>query len=350
MQFLVLGWMVLEVTGSRTQLGWTLFAYGLPNTALLMLGGAIADRMNRKWLLMLTQGAVAGFILALAAVTLAGVLQLWHIYLLAVGLGMLQGLNQPARVALISDVADQRSLLDAVAQSNAAVHLGRIVGPPAAGLLIDFWGLGAALALNGACYIGSVLFLMGVHSARTRPAAAAGGEPFWRNFAATAVYIWQTPVLLTVLALACSFGGLAMSHLQIIPAFAQEQLGSDASGVGAAAAGLRHRGAAGQPGADADGAPLALPLAAGRVGGGVRRPDAVRLVALVLGVVGAVPAAGGGQPGDGVAAGDDAAAAGGAGGDAGQGDGAAALHAGVPLSGGRCRWPTPPGWPAGLWR
>lgn len=231
MQFLVLGWMVLEVTGSPTQLGLTLFAYGLPNTALLVLGGAIADRMNRKWLLMLTQAAVAGFILALAAVTLAGVLQLWHIYLLAVGLGVLQGLNQPARVALISDVADQRSLLDAVAQSNAAVHLGRIVGPPAAGVLIDYWGLGAALLLNAACYIGSVLFLMGVHSARTRP-AASGGEPFLRNFADAAVYIYRTPVLLTVLALACSFGGLAMSHLQIIPAFAQEQLGSDASGVG----------------------------------------------------------------------------------------------------------------------
>ena len=148
MQFLVLGWMVLEVTGSATQLGLTLFAYGLPNTALLVLGGAIADRMNRKWLLMLTQAAVAGFILALAAVTLAGLLQLWHIYLLAVGLGVLQGLNQPARVALISDVADQRSLLDAVAQSNAAVHLGRIVGPPAAGVLIDYGGLGAAAGLR----------------------------------------------------------------------------------------------------------------------------------------------------------------------------------------------------------
>ena len=157
MQFLVLGWLVLELTGSSIQqLGLVVFLYGIPNTILLPVGGVIADRIDRKLLLMATQLGVGVLIAVMAVLTWAEAVTLWHVYLAVALLGVLQALNQPARVTILSDLVGQSNLLDAVAQFNAAVHIGRIIGPPLAGVLIDgppliaqyadVWGLGAGLA------------------------------------------------------------------------------------------------------------------------------------------------------------------------------------------------------------
>ena len=230
MQFLVLGWLVLEVTGDKTQLGLTISLYGLPNIAFLLAGGIIADRLDRKLLLMVTQAVVGAMIAGLAVLTIAEIVALWHIYLSAALLGVLQALNMPARLAMLADLVGERRLLDAVAQFNAAQHAGRIVGPPVAGVLIDQVGLGLVLALNGACYGASVLLLMMVRG--TYRAAGTGRQPLLRHIGEGLSVIRDTPMLLTVLVMTCFFGGFGMAHLQVIPAFAKEQLGSGASEVG----------------------------------------------------------------------------------------------------------------------
>ena len=230
MQFLVLGWLVLEVTGSSTQLGVALFLYGVPNVGLLMVGGVIADRIDRKRLLMTIQLAVGLSILALAMLSLTGVIAVWHIYAIAVLLGALQALNQPARVAMVADLVDRNTLLDAVAHFNAAVHIGRIVGPPLVGAVIDHWSITAALLVNAACYLMSVVCVARIRlgTPEVRPAS----EPILRNLTDGVAQIWRSPVLLTVLVLACSWGGFGMSHLAVIPAFSKEHLGSEAYGAG----------------------------------------------------------------------------------------------------------------------
>lgn len=226
----MLGWLVLEVTGSSTQFGLVLFLYGVPNVGLLMVGGVIADRIDRKRLLIVIQMMVGTAIAALAALSLAGVIAVWHIYLAAVLLGSLQALNQPARVAMVADLVDQRALLDAVAHFNAAVHIGRIVGPPLVGAVIDHWHIGAALLINASCYVVSVVCVFRIQTAPRTPSPAA--EPILRNFTDGLAGIWRSPVLLTVIVMACAWGGFGMSHLAVIPAFAREHLGSGAYGAG----------------------------------------------------------------------------------------------------------------------
>ena len=230
MQFLVLGWLVLEVTGDKTQLGLTISLYGLPNIAFLLAGGIIADRMDRKLLLMVTQAMVGALIAVLAALTITENVALWHIYLGAALLGVLQALNMPARLAMLADLVGERRLLDAVAQFNAAQHAGRIVGPPVAGVLIDQWGIGLVLFLNAACYAASVLLLVMVRGTYRPPAGIR--QPLVRHIGDGLAIIRDTPLLLTVLVMTCFFGGFGMAHLQVIPAFAKEQLDSGASEVG----------------------------------------------------------------------------------------------------------------------
>ena len=332
-QMLVLSWLVLEVSGSSTQVGLVLFLYGLPNVGLLMVGGVIADRVDRKRLLITIQLAVGASISALAALSLAGVIAVWHVYVAAALLGSLQALNQPARVAMVADLVDQRTLLDAVAHFNAAVHIGRIVGPPLVGAIIDHWSISAALLANVACYVISVVCV-----ARIRPEpreSRPANQPMLRNFTDGMVQIWRSPVLLTVLVLACAWGGFGMSHLAVIPPFAKEHLGTEASGAGL----------------------LLLASGVGSLAGNLlitfmhrawlyrwllvclvsflRLPDAVRVVGLVLGVVVAVPVGGGAEPGNRVASGHHHPADVGTRTEIrGPGDGGAPLHAGLPQSGG----------------
>ena len=230
MQFLVLGWLVLEVTGSKTQFGLVLFLYGIPNVGLLMVGGVIADAIDRKRLLMSIQFMVGTVITVLAALTSTGLVAVWHIYVAAVLLGSLQALNQPARVAMVADLVDQATLLDAVAQFNAAVHIGRIVGPPLVGLVIDHWSISAALFLNGSCYLASVFSVYWIRVSQVSRGSAS--ERILHNFTDGLLQIRRSPVLLTVIVLACSWGGLGMSHLAALPAFAQEHLGADAYRAG----------------------------------------------------------------------------------------------------------------------
>ena len=125
---------------------------------------------------------------------------------------------------------DERTLLDAVAHFNAAVHLGRIVGPYMVGEMIDRVGTGPGLFVNAGFYVVSVLFLWWIRTPLSRPVQVS--QSLLRNLVDGLVVIRDSPVLLTVIVVTCSFGEFGMSHLQVIPAFAKEQLGSDAAAAG----------------------------------------------------------------------------------------------------------------------
>ena len=229
-QFLAIGWLVLEVTGSSAQLGLVIFLYGAPNVAFLLVAGVIADRFDRRYVLIVTQAGVGGLIAALGVLTFTDVIVIWHVYVAAALLGVVQSLNMPARMTMVSDLVDQGSLLDAVAMQNAAVHAGRIAGPPIAGVIIEVWGLSASLLAIAGCYVMSVACVANI--GRTSQTTQAMAQSVFRNFADGISFIKDNPVVLTVIVITCSFGGFGMSHLQILPAMAKDTLGVGATGVG----------------------------------------------------------------------------------------------------------------------
>ena len=229
-QFLVIGWLVLEITGSSAQLGLVIFLYGAPNVSLLLVAGVIADRFDRRYILVLTQAVVGGVIVALAFLTVANVVSIWHVYTAAVLMGVVQSISMPARMTMIGDLVDERSILDAVAMQSMAVHVGRIVGPPVAGVIIEVWGVGASLFVIAGCYIVSVAFVVKI--GRIRRSLPAATQSVFRNFWDGLVYVRNNPMVLTVIVITCAFGGFGMSHMQVVPAMAKDVLGSGAAGVG----------------------------------------------------------------------------------------------------------------------
>lgn len=231
MQFFVLGWLVLELTDSVTQLGLVIFLYGVPNLALMLLGGVLADRWERRTLLLVSQGFVSAIIFVLAILTTVDVILLWHVYAATFLMGIIQALNMPSRMAIVSDLVDRDDLMNAVALNMAVMNGGRILGPVIAGGLIELMGIGPALFLNGACYVlgaGFLLFVTGV----TRPPVESNTSII-SDLSVGIRYFLGSPVALTVVGMGFALGFFGMPYIQILPAFAKESLE-----VGAAEAGF----------------------------------------------------------------------------------------------------------------
>jgi len=133
-------------------------------------------------------------------------------------------------MTMIGDLVDRRSILDAVAMQSMAVHAGRIVGPPVAGVIIEVWGVGASLFVIAGCYVVSVAFVGKIGPIRRSVPAVT--QSVFRNFSDGLIYIKNNPMVLTVIVITCAFGGFGMSHMQVVPAMAKDVLGTGAAGVG----------------------------------------------------------------------------------------------------------------------
>ena len=230
MQFLILGWLVLELTRSPAQLGLVIAIYGAPNLAMLMFGGIFADRIDRRWLLFYSQTIVATLIFGAATLTLYQLISIWHIYAIAFVLGTIQGLNMPARMAIVPDLVGKDDILNATSLNMAVFNTGRIMGPSLAGWIIQYVGMGHALYFNAICYaLGSVCLLMmsGVES-RNQNQDANMVRDFWDGIK----FVWMTPLAFTMVGLSFAFGFFGAAYVQVLPAFGKDVLRLNADGAG----------------------------------------------------------------------------------------------------------------------
>ena len=230
MQFLILGWLVLELTNSPSQLGLVIAIYGAPNLALLMFGGIFADRVDRRWMLFYSQTIVAALIFGTATLTLYQLISIWHIYGIAFILGTIQGVNMPARMAIVPDLVGKDDILNATSLNMAVFNTGRIMGPSLAGWIIQHVGMGHALYFNALCYaLGCVCLLMmsGVES-RSQNKDANMLRDFWAGIK----YVAMTPIAFTMVGMSFAFGFFGAAYVQVLPAFGKEVLRLNADGAG----------------------------------------------------------------------------------------------------------------------
>ncbi|MCH7653814.1 MAG: MFS transporter [Chloroflexi bacterium] len=230
MQFLILGWLVLQLTGSSSQLGLVIFIYGAPNLVLLVFGGVFADRIDRRVLLISSQSGVTALICIVAVLTQLQLISVYHIYGVVFLLGVIQGINMPARMSIVPSLVNREHLLNAVALNTAVMNTGRIVGPAFAGWVIEFAGLANALFLNVFFYAVGVFFLTMI---RGLPRITGPGR---RNIIGDLIegvrFLQRTPVALTIIGIGCAFGFFAAAYLELLPAFAREVLSANAGSAG----------------------------------------------------------------------------------------------------------------------
>jgi MFS family permease len=164
-------WLVLTIltANSASALGITTGLQFLPIALLAPYAGAVADRIPKRKLLMYTQAAQAAVGLTLAGLTLAGWVQLWHVYLLAFLLGVAAAFDGPARQAFAPEMVSERLIPNAVGLNTTSFNGARLIGPAVAGLTIAWWGVGPALLINGLSFIAVLIALMMMRDAELYP-------------------------------------------------------------------------------------------------------------------------------------------------------------------------------------
>ncbi len=252
MQRVAQAWLVLKLTDSGTSLGVVSALQFLPVLLLGPLGGVIADRIDKRRMLFVTQVAAGLLALALGLLVETGVVRLWMVYALATALGLVNTLDTPTRQSFVLEMVGRDQLPNAVSLNSVMVNLARIFGPAGAGLLITTLGLGPCFLLNAASYLAIVaaLFLMRESDLHRVPP-----QPRRRGQLLEGLrYVRSTPALLAPLLMMAVIGTLAFEFQVVLPLLARFTFHGDAGtfsllsssmGTGAVAGGLfvatRHR-------------------------------------------------------------------------------------------------------------
>jgi hypothetical protein len=218
MQSIAQMWLVLHLTGSGLALGITAALQFTPILLFGTWGGLLADRVDKRKLLMVTQSAAGVVALVLAGLTLGGLVQLWMVYVLAFSLGMVNVFDNPGRQSFVTEMVGKDQVINAVGLNSAVFTLARVIGPAVAGVLIAAVGTGWCFLYNGLSYFPVVLALglmrpWELH--RDRPAARARGQ-----IRAGIRYAWNTPELRFPLLLMLVVGTLAFNFSVLMPLMA----------------------------------------------------------------------------------------------------------------------------------
>jgi MFS family permease len=227
-------WLVLLLGGSPLQLGTVLALQFAPAMVLAPLGGVLADRVDKRKVLMVAQvGAMAQAII-LFILTLTGVVEIWHVMVLATMLGFVSAVEMPVRQSFAAELVPRRDLMNAIALNSASFNLARVVGPAVAGLALAFFGPAFNFGVNAVSYLAVLLGLWRMDPDKLQRAERPDRvETVRSSLAAGFRYALRTPTVLWPLVLLGGMATFGMNFQTLMPLFARNTLGLGAEGYGA---------------------------------------------------------------------------------------------------------------------
>ena len=172
MQRVAQDWLVLTVLTdeSGVAVGVVTALQFVPVLALSAWAGLLADRVDRRKLIVVTQSLLALLALGLGALTLSGHVELWHVYVFATLLGCVSAIDNPVRQTFVADMVPASRLPNAVALNSASFNAARLIGPGVAGLMIAWVGTGWVFLINGISFAATIFALTQMRTRELRPA------------------------------------------------------------------------------------------------------------------------------------------------------------------------------------
>jgi len=221
MQTIAQSWLVYHMTGSSLQLGKVGFFGQFPVFLLAPLGGMLADRMDRRRVVIGTQVSSMILALVLAALTLSHFVQVWHLFVLSALLGVVNAFDIPARQSFLSDMVGREDLMNAIALNSSMFNGARIVGPAVAGLVVARIGEGWCFFSNGVSYIAVIIGLL-MMKVQCNP---RGGELSpWESLREGFQFVNRTVPIRALLLLLGLVSLVCMPYTVLMPIFADRIL------------------------------------------------------------------------------------------------------------------------------
>jgi MFS family permease len=234
MQSVALPWLVLQLGGSPLQLGLVMaFMFG-PSLFLAPLGGVLADRVDKRRTLIVVNLVAMTQATTLFVLALTGVVEIWHVYLLALVAGFVNAVEMPVRQAFVAELVPRRDLVNAIALSSTSFNLSRVVGPAIAGVTIAAFGVASNFGINAISYLSVIVGLLLIRTDALHRVPRPAVQPSIRASLAEGLrYARATPTVLWPLVLLGGVAALAMNFQTLLPLFSRNTLGLDSGGYGA---------------------------------------------------------------------------------------------------------------------
>ncbi len=229
MQNLAQGWLVYSLTHSPFLLGLTSFSSTVTVFFVTPFGGMVADRVDRRKLLLFTQSAAMLQAAILAVLTLTHVVQVWHIIGLAFCLGLINSFDVPSRQSMTLDMVTKDDLRHAISLNSMMFNMARIVGPSVGGILVAALGEGICFALNSLSFAAVLISLYLMQLPKRAPRA---NEHPLEEIKAGYRYSFLTPQLRISLMLVAVSSMFGAAYLTLMPAFARDILHGQSTGYG----------------------------------------------------------------------------------------------------------------------
>jgi MFS family permease len=230
MQMVAQSWLVYRITGSVALLGLIGFAGQIPVFLLTAFGGAIADKYDRRRILIATQICSMFSASMLAALTLTETIQVWHLFVFAVFGGIVNAFDIPARQSFVVDMVGKEDLLNAIALNSSMFNGARIVGPAIAGIVVAAVGEGWCFFANAVSYTAVIagLLLMRVAQKEIVQSDASALEKIKEGF----TFVARTAPIRALLLLLGLVSLMGMPYAVLMPIFADQILNGGVRGLG----------------------------------------------------------------------------------------------------------------------
>ena len=230
MQNIAQDWLVYRLTGSSVLLGTVGFLSQIPVAILSPVAGIVADRFNRRIIVIITQTAMMILALTLAALTLTKRVTVWEIMVLATLLGVALAFDIPTRQAFLMDMVGREDLLNGIALNSSVFHGARVFGPALAGILIAWIGEGWCFFANGASYLAVIAGLLAIRLV-AKPKVQHRESP-WQSLLEGVHLARKTVPIRALLLLLGLISLTSMSSTVLMPIFAGKILHGDSKALG----------------------------------------------------------------------------------------------------------------------
>jgi MFS family permease len=229
MQNIAQGWLVLQLTNSAFWLGVVGFAASFPILLFALIGGVIADHVNKRKMLMVTQSAMMIFAFIMAALAYLKIINVHEIIFLALGTGIAMSLNTPTYQALVPQLVPREDLTNAIALNSAQFNMSRVLGPTLGGFAMALIGVAGNFFLNGLSFLAVLLALTRIRY--IEPAAQPEGH-LWEKLKQGFAYAFRHSAMSSLILLVAIGSLLAIPYLTFVPYFARDVLGTGEPGLG----------------------------------------------------------------------------------------------------------------------
>jgi len=231
MQSVAQGWLVYEISGSSLALGSIAFLGTLPTLFLMLPAGAIADRVPKQRILLVTQSVMMLCAFVLTYLAAVGMVQVWHIATLAVILGIAQSFDAPCRQSMtVEMVEDRQDLASAIALNSMMFNMARIVGPAVGGLILATLGAVWCFGINGATFL-AVLAALALMRFPTSPKPAKRLQLI-TEIKVGVSFAWHNTSVRSIIIVAGSAAMFGMTYSVLLPAIAADVLHVGEAGLG----------------------------------------------------------------------------------------------------------------------